>query len=51
MKNNKEYLNNNRTGFFTSSKKKYHVDESTFLTWKNELQKELPCFWESMNKN
>jgi len=24
------------------------IDNSTFLLWKSELQKELPSFWESM---
>ena len=24
------------------------IDNSTFLVWKSELQKELPSFWESM---
>ena len=26
------------------------IDESTFIMWKSELQKELPSFWEIMNK-
>lgn len=25
-----------------------NIDNSTFLLWKSELQKELPSFWESM---
>lgn len=25
------------------------IDELLFTTWKNQLQKELPSFWESMN--
>lgn len=24
------------------------IDESTFMDWKNELQKNLPSFWQSM---
>lgn len=27
------------------------MDESTFNIWKNELEKELPSFWEDMNNN
>ena len=26
------------------------IDELTFKIWKSELQKELPSFWEVMNK-
>jgi hypothetical protein len=26
------------------------IDESTFILWKNELQKELPSFWEIMQR-
>jgi len=26
------------------------VNDSTFHLWKEELQKELPNFWESMNR-
>ena len=26
------------------------IDESTFIIWKSELQKELSSFWELMNK-
>ena len=25
-----------------------NIDNSTFLLWKSELQKELPSFWESI---
>jgi len=31
---------------FNSSKK--DLDETTFVVWKNELQKTLPSFWQSM---
>lgn len=26
------------------------INDSTFLLWKEELQKELPTFWESMDR-
>jgi len=26
------------------------IDESTFIMWKSELQKELSSFWEIMNR-
>ena len=26
------------------------IDESTFILWKSELQKELPSFWQIMNR-
>ena len=26
------------------------IDESSFITWKRELLKELPSFWDSINE-
>jgi hypothetical protein len=33
---------------FISTKAEGDIDEPTFITWKNELQKSLPSFWQSM---
>jgi hypothetical protein len=30
------------------NRKRYEIDDTTFFTWKSELQKELPSFWQSM---
>ena len=35
--------------FLISLKREEELDESTFIMWKYELQKDLPNFWESMN--
>jgi len=35
--------------FLKSLKREEELDESTFIMWKSELQKDLPTFWESMN--
>jgi len=34
---------------FIKNNKDIELDDSTFNMWKNELEKELPGFWESMN--
>ncbi len=39
-----------RTSLFGIIKKEEDLDESTFDFWKEELQKELPAFWEEMNR-
>lgn len=33
-----------------SSKRREEFDEVTFVEWKNELKKNLPNFWETMNQ-
>jgi hypothetical protein len=38
-----------RTNFFGIIKKG-DLDEKTFNFWKSELQKELPNFWQEMNR-
>jgi len=40
-KNSKYFINLNR---------EEDIDERTFEIWKSELQKELPSFWDSMQK-
>jgi len=40
--------NDARTNFFKNNRE-IEMDDQTFNTWKSELQKELPNFWESMN--
>ena len=35
--------------FFRTIKKETEIDDKTFYMWKNELQRDLPAFWESMN--
>jgi hypothetical protein len=40
---------NTITSFFGVTKNEIELDESTFNCWKNELQKELPLFWEEVN--
>jgi hypothetical protein len=42
MRNNVQNLNKDKIN--------REIDESTFIMWKSELQKELPSFWEIMNK-
>ena len=36
--------------FFRNFKKEEEIDDVTFDQWKNELQKDLPEFWHSMNQ-
>jgi len=49
-KDNKGMLMENRTKFLRNGKREREIDDSTFTTWKLELEKELPSFWESMTK-
>ena len=42
MSNNVQNLNKDKIN--------REIDESTFIMWKSELQKELPSFWESMKR-
>ena len=51
MENNNDLLQNNRTRFFGIIKNQEEIDDSTFDSWKSELQKELPNFWEEMKGN
>ncbi len=37
-----------RTTFFRSITSDHDIDEQMFSMWKQELQKELPSFWEEM---
>jgi len=42
----------NHTVFVTNTPRKVEgLDDYTFDLWKNELKKELPVFWESMNNS
>ena len=36
--------------FFRNFKKEEDIDEPTFDQWKNELQKDLPEFWQTLNQ-
>jgi hypothetical protein len=45
LNESKLVLEEKRQKFFRPS-----IDDETFLLWKDELQKELPSFWESMNE-
>lgn len=36
--------------FFRNFKKEEELDDYTFDQWKLELQKEIPNFWEAVNK-
>ena len=40
-------LNTTRNGFF---KKDNAIDDEMFHEWKNELEKEIPTFWEEIVK-
>jgi hypothetical protein len=33
-----------------SEKKQDELDEFTFIEWKNELERNLPNFWDTMNQ-
>ncbi len=50
MKNYNKMLENTRLRFLSSLKKDDEIDESTFTVWKSELLKELPSFWEELEK-
>ncbi len=41
----KTILKQNKNSFFG---REAELDEDTFFMWKEELQKELPTFWEDM---
>ena len=45
IENNGMQINNNSQNKFNED-----IDESTFILWKSELQKELPSFWETLNR-
>ena len=51
MEKDNELLKENRTSFFGMKKHSEEIDDSTFDSWKSELQKELPNFWEEMKGN
>jgi len=36
--------------FFRNFKREEEIDDLTFDQWKNELEKDLPEFWRSMNQ-
>lgn len=44
IENNGMQINNNQNKFNED------IDESTFILWKSELQKELSSFWETLNR-
>ena len=44
IENNGMQINNNQKNINED------IDESTFILWKSELQKELPSFWETLNR-
>jgi hypothetical protein len=49
IKNDGMHMSNNVQNL-NKDKINREIDESTFIMWKSELQKELPSFWEIMNK-
>jgi len=51
LKQSNVIIKESRTSFLRSYKKEEILDDKTFNFWKNELQKELPTFWESMNNS
>jgi hypothetical protein len=49
MEKNNNLTNESRNSFLKLFKAK-DIDEITFDDWKSELEKELPIFWEEMNR-
>lgn len=49
MEKNNKLTNESRNNFFKLFKIK-DFDETTFDDWKSELEKELPIFWDEMNR-
>ena len=50
MKRHNGIISESRTSFFGNGKKEGELDESTFCSWKSELLKDLPEFWEQMTE-
>ncbi len=48
IENDGMYIDNIQS--LCEEKNNIDMDESTFIIWKTELQKELSSFWELMNK-
>ena len=50
MKRNREIQLQNRIKFFEKIKREEvdEIDDITFNTWKSELKRELPIFWDSI---
>ena len=48
MKNN--VITPEGRNFFRNLKREEDIDELTFHQWKEELQKDLPEFWTTMNQ-
>jgi hypothetical protein len=49
MERNNNMLQDTRTSFFGRIRREEELDDSTFINWKTELEKELPYFWEEMS--
>ncbi len=45
----KNIKNETRNSFFNLIKRE-DIEESTFVNWIDELQRDLPSFWEEMNE-
>ena len=48
MRKNEGMQQDNYNNLSGNNKLIGEIDDSTFNQWKNELQKELPNFWQSM---
>jgi hypothetical protein len=44
-------LQESRNSFFDMIRRDEELDESEFVLWKNELERELPIFWAEMNRS
>jgi len=51
MEQNSVMLTERRTNFLKNITKEEKLDDTTFSVWKTELLKELPLFWETMQKS
>ena len=49
MERDNNMLQDTRTNFFDRIRREEALDDSTFINWKTELEKELPYFWEEMS--
>ena len=49
MNKNKYITNEKRSNFFNLIKRE-DLEETIFVNWIDELQKDLPSFWQEMNK-
>ncbi len=49
MEKDNNLLKDTRTSFLGIIKGEDDLDDSTFSTWRSELEKELPSFWEEIS--